>query len=62
MKNLILIPLIGTALMVMLPVTAKWRVREVALFVSILTLIESIRLYILMDRSAAGFQHMLEVN
>jgi len=61
MKNIILIPLIGTAIMLMLPTTARKRVREVALITSILTLIESIRLYIIMDKSHAGFQHILEI-
>ena len=61
MKNIILIPLIGTAIMVMLPTTARKRVREVALVLSILTLVEAIRLYIIMDKSTAGFQHLLEI-
>lgn len=61
MKNIIIIPLIGTILLMLLPTTAKSRVREVALLTSILTLMETIRLYITMDKGEAGFQHMLEV-
>jgi NADH:ubiquinone oxidoreductase subunit 4 (subunit M) len=62
MKNLILLPIIGTAILLLLPISAKSRVRDVALFTSVLTLLETIRLFLTLDRSIPGFQHMLEFN
>ena len=61
MKILLLLPLVGTAIMVLLPTTLKSRVREVALLISIVTLLETVRLYMIMDKSVAGFQHMFEL-
>jgi NADH:ubiquinone oxidoreductase subunit 4 (subunit M) len=63
MKNIILIPIVGIAIMMLQTTQAgKWRAREIALVVSVLTLIETIRLYVEMDKSAAGFQHIVELN
>ena len=61
MKNIIIIPIIGAVMMMLIPERGKQRVREVALITSIVTLMETLRLYVTMEKGSASYQHVLEV-
>jgi NADH:ubiquinone oxidoreductase subunit 4 (subunit M) len=65
LKTLILIPLIGTALVAIMPTRTekeKEKLKNVGLITSILTFGESIRLWLSFDQQLPGFQYLVEFN